>query len=444
MPFDAISSTYLIDSQGGIYLHDLAARQTIRLADFSVQFTDVAITPDGRIFANSFYSLYEVDIANGQLQTIRSLTSFANGLASDAQGRLYISYRNSDRIDVLSAGSFELERTIVLPTGTASAGDLTIVNNTLYYTSAARQLLTIDLTTDSLLSAVTHGLPAAFGLHELDGTLYAFSDDDVYAVDRETGAVATSYELLPTQFGDAVFGAATAPVYRITGSEDADVLVARFSGLTLDGSDGNDTVTGSDGTDTLIGSDGDDFLFGGATEADLRDLMFGGAGNDRLEAGWGNDELNGGAGDDWLEGGFGSDTMIGNEDDDMLIGGAGSDLMFGGPGNDTLNGGWGFDRMNGGAGADRFFHVGVADHGSDWVQDYSSADGDVLVFGLAGATRAQFQINQANTPSAGSADVDEAFVIYRPTGQIMWALVDGMGQDSINIQLATGVFDLLA
>jgi Ca2+-binding RTX toxin-like protein len=118
--------------------------------------------------------------------------------------------------------------------------------------------------------------------------------------------------------------------------------------------------------------------------------------------------------------------------------------MFGGPGNDTLNGGWGFDRMNGGTGADRFFHVGVADHGSDWVQDYNAADGDVLVFGLAGATRAQFQINEANTPSAGSADVDEAFVVYRPTGQIMWALVDGMGQDSINVQIGGQVFDLLA
>jgi Ca2+-binding RTX toxin-like protein len=230
----------------------------------------------------------------------------------------------------------------------------------------------------------------------------------------------------------------------LTGTDMAEVLEGRSANDILRGMGGNDTLWGLDGSDTLIGGEGDDFLYGGSTEADLRDVMFGGAGNDTLDAGWGNDELNGGAGDDWLEGGFGSDTMIGNEDNDMLIGGAGSDLMFGGPGNDTLNGGWGFDRMNGGAGADRFFHVGVADHGSDWVQDYSAADGDVLVFGLAGAIRAQFQINRANTPSAGSADVDEAFVIYRPTGQIMWALVDGMGQDSINVQIGGQIYDLLA
>ena len=31
--------------------------------------------------------------------------------------------------------------------------------------------------------------------------------------------------------------------------------------------------------------------------------------------------------------------------------------------------------------------------------------------------------------------MDEAFVIYRPTGQIMWALVDGSEQDNIFVQV---------
>jgi hypothetical protein len=38
----------------------------------------------------------------------------------------------------------------------------------------------------------------------------------------------------------------------------------------------------------------------------------------------------------------------------------------------------------------------------------------------------------------------EAFVIFRPTGQIMWALVDGAGQDQITLQLGSQIFDLLA
>ena len=96
----------------------------------------------------------------------------------------------------------------------------------------------------------------------------------------------------------------------------------------------------------------------------------------------------------------------------------------------------------GGDGADDFYHLGIFNHGSDWIQDYDAAEGDVLVFGNADATRAQFQINVATTPNAGAADVDEAFIIYRPTGQIMWALVDGDGQDEINLQIGSQIYDL--
>ncbi|NDW44233.1 hypothetical protein G0P99_04630, partial [Ruegeria sp. PrR005] len=118
-------------------------------------------------------------------------------------------------------------------------------------------------------------------------------------------------------------------------------------------------------------------------------------------------------------------------------------------GDDFVNGGFGHDRINGGTGADKFFHVGASGHGSDWVQDYSSAEGDVLLFGIGSATRDQFQVNFAHTENAegeraGDDAVSEAFVIYRPTGQIMWALVDGEGQSSINLKIGGDMFDLLA
>ena len=225
-------------------------------------------------------------------------------------------------------------------------------------------------------------------------------------------------------------------------------LAEDFAGTVLNdrlvGDGGNDTLLGGDGTDTLNGGDGDDFLFGGDSAADLRDVVYGGAGHDSIDGGYGNDELNGGTGNDTIQGGFGADTMVGNEDNDQLIGGAGSDLMSGNAGNDTLNGGFGHDRLNGGTGADVFFHLGVADHGSDWVQDYSAAEGDILQLGIAGATRSQLQVNYTNTAGAGSAGVAEAFVIYRPTGQILWALVDGAGQEHINVMIGGQVYDLMA
>jgi Ca2+-binding RTX toxin-like protein len=228
-----------------------------------------------------------------------------------------------------------------------------------------------------------------------------------------------------------------------TGTDADELLVGGAGNDRLDGAGGNDTLRGQDGADTLLGGTGDDLIFGGATSGDLRDIINGGDGNDTVNAGAGNDEVSGGNGDDLILGDAGSDTLIGNAGRDTLSGGGLSDVIFGGPGDDFLNGGFGFDRLNGGAGADTFYHLGVADHGSDWIQDYDAAGGDVLAVGIAGATRAQFQVNVANTPNAGAAGVDEAFVIYRPTGQILFALVDGDGQASINLQIGGQVFDLL-
>ena len=44
-------------------------------------------------------------------------------------------------------------------------------------------------------------------------------------------------------------------------------------------------------------------------------------------------------------------------------------------------------------------------------------------------------MNYAETPHAGVAGVAEAFVIYKPTGQIIWALVDGAAQQHIELQI---------
>ncbi|ETX26661.1 hypothetical protein RISW2_20835 [Roseivivax isoporae LMG 25204] len=231
---------------------------------------------------------------------------------------------------------------------------------------------------------------------------------------------------------------------RLVGTEADDVLRGFGGNDTLVGNGGEDTLEGGDGTDILIGGGGNDVLRGGATEADRRDVIYGGAGNDFVDGGYGNDELRGDAGNDTLEGGFGADTVIGGDGNDVLTGSAFSDLLFGGDGMDFVNGGFGSDRVNGGAGADRFLHVGVAGHGSDWIQDFSDAEGDTLVWGGGAASRSQFQVNVATTPGAGDAGIEEAFVIYRPTGQILWALVDGVGEDSLMLQIGGASYDLLA
>ncbi len=77
------------------------------------------------------------------------------------------------------------------------------------------------------------------------------------------------------------------------------------------------------------------------------------------------------------------------------------------------------------------------------MQDFDASAGDMLVFG-GSATSSQFQINFAQTDGAGDAGVAEAFVIYRPTDQILWALVDGAGESEVLLRIGSETFDLLA
>ena len=234
----------------------------------------------------------------------------------------------------------------------------------------------------------------------------------------------------------------------LRGDAGDDTLLGGVGNDRLLGEGGNDSLLGGNGTDTLNGGSGNDTIVGGDSTADLRDVIYGGSGRDVIDGGYGNDLVYGQDGNDTIAGGFGADDLQGQNGHDVITGGAFSDLIYGGAGADFVNGGFGYDRINGGSGADRFYHLGIYDHGSDWIQDYTAAEGDVLLFGDAGVTADDFQVNFSHTANAeglrsGDQDVAEGFVIYRPSGQIIWALVDGAGQDEINMKIGGELFDLL-
>jgi hypothetical protein len=99
--------------------------------------------------------------------------------------------------------------------------------------------------------------------------------------------------------------------------------------------------------------------------------------------------------------------------------------------------------VNGGVGADQFYHIGNAGHGSDWIQDYSAAEGDVLFYG-ASAVKSDFLIQRATTASAGADDVQEVFITHISSGVLLWALVDGDAQTELNVKVGGTTFDLLS
>ncbi len=86
---------------------------------------------------------------------------------------------------------------------------------------------------------------------------------------------------------------------------------------------------------------GDDYVNGGSLSAvfemavladEGRDVVYGGSGNDFINAAQDADQVHGGAGDDWMRGGEAGDVMSGSAGNDYMVGQDGTDVMDGGAG----------------------------------------------------------------------------------------------------------------
>jgi serralysin len=90
---------------------------------------------------------------------------------------------------------------------------------------------------------------------------------------------------------------------------------------TVNGTNGNDSITPYNGKGVTNGSD----------------TIFGYGGHDTLFGGGGGDKLYGMDGDDKLDGEGGADILFGGANDDVLVGGAGADHLDGGGGVDLAD-----------------------------------------------------------------------------------------------------------
>ncbi|APZ51943.1 calcium-binding protein [Salipiger abyssi] len=229
----------------------------------------------------------------------------------------------------------------------------------------------------------------------------------------------------------------------ITGGDAGDTFETGVGHDTLRSFDGNDTLRSGDGNDRVFGGGGSDVIVTWGSEADGSDTVDGGSGDNYIETGAGNDFVIGRDGNDTILGGDGADSLQGGSGDDVLSGGGLADVLYDGDGMDFINGGYGYDRIEllEDGGADSIFHAGVAGHGTDWIRGFEEEDALVTAFGVDAA---DFIVQQANTAGAGDAAVDELFVSYVPTGQILWALVDGAALTELTLQIGETDYDLLA
>lgn len=299
-----------VNSTGGVFRTDVTTGTTTFVADFTQTWTDIAVLPNGKVFGVTSNGLYELNLSTGIAIQRASLSSFANGLASDAQGRLYVGGAASE-ISVYSSSTFQKLDSIALPTGVRSAGDIHINGDRLYYSTTDRHLLTVDLQSGEVIADVYHGINVLYGLHSENGKIYALADNDIYPINPATGATQFLREL---PLSGQVYGSATLSGVRVNGTGSDDVLQADQNGS---------RVFALGGSDILIGAAAADVLDGGAG----RDFVFGRGGNDNLYGGLGNDLLEGGAGADRLLGGTGRDHLAGGRGTDVLTGGAGRDVF---------------------------------------------------------------------------------------------------------------------
>jgi len=114
----------LVNSEGGVYQTDVVSNETQLLAQYFFNFTDIAISPAGVVYANTFTGLYELDLENNAYQKLFDLSGNANGLAADEDGNLYIGYLSHNYIDVVSPTDLSNIRRIDLPDFVGSAGDV--------------------------------------------------------------------------------------------------------------------------------------------------------------------------------------------------------------------------------------------------------------------------------------------------------------------------------
>ncbi len=179
---------------------------------------------------------------------------------------------------------------------------------------------------------------------------------------------------------------------------------------------------------THLGTAGSDTLTGDASNNQLEglgaaDSITGLGGNDLLYGGAGNDTILGGDGADRIWGGVGSDSLFGDAGNDTVQGMANCDVIHGGAGQDYLSGGDGADTIWGDAGADQFvFRAGES--GADHIMDFSTAEGDGLVFEGGPVTRASFQVTIGPVAGLGVEASADITVRLGPTGPVIWLLAD--------------------
>ena len=223
---------------------------------------------------------------------------------------------------------------------------------------------------DTLHTAENHGNETIIGGE-------GGSDNDTLRFSNYSTSEGATITFTASESGSGTLGTTNvsfSEIETVIGTQYDDTINASDSsnGQTLDGQEGDDTISGGRGSDTISGGDGNDTISGGVGS----DTIHGGDGDDIINGGNNKDTIHGDDGNDTLYGGNSIDNLFGDAGDDTLYGGGNVDALYGGSGDDTIDGGTSDDTLTGGAGADTF--VWAPGYGHDTITDFNAGNTGTL------------------------------------------------------------------
>ena len=131
----------------------------------------------------------------------------------------------------------------------------------------------------------------------------------------------------------------------IFGGTGNDTIQAGNGQNTIDGGQGNDSIVAGTGANLITGGTGNDSIIAGLGGTG-KNSIYGGKGNDFITVGDGANSITGATGGD-----FGNDSITAGNGNNLILGGQGNDTITAGNGTNSITGGIGNDSITVGNGA---------------------------------------------------------------------------------------------
>lgn len=194
-PADTIRSlegyaVWIGDNRGRLATLELATGRVEIVGRMAEVMTDIAFSPDGRLYGVSFTGFYEIDPQTAEIELLmRHGVSCGNALAVDSLGLAYVMGCNGGTLTRLDpvAG----EGAVISNVGFASSGDLAFVDGQLMLAATGPggdRLVAIDAKSGEAREVGRFGVGAVYGMvADGAGRVFAGAGDAAYQVDVATG-----------------------------------------------------------------------------------------------------------------------------------------------------------------------------------------------------------------------------------------------------------------